>query len=160
LSSEISNYRPISVLSSFSKIYEKIISIRLNSFIKKQYSEFKSIWISIMSFNIYDTFRHILQSIWIYRSRQICKWGVYWPTKSFDRIDHSILLAKLKYYGIRGKTLSWFTDYLKNRKLFVVFADIQSEKKLITHGVPQGSILGPTLFILWHKWHGTVFKQF
>jgi len=44
--------------------------------------------------------------------------------KAFDTIDHSILLAKLQYYGIRGKALGWFTDYLKNRKQVVAFADI------------------------------------
>merc|ERR1712002_317095 len=70
-------------------------------------------------------------------------------SKAFDTLDHKILLHKLKSYGIRGLALSWFNDYLMNRKKYVVFDSTDSEKLNITRSVPQGSILGPLLFFLY-----------
>ena len=67
--------------------------------------------------------------------------------KAFDTIDHEILLYKLSYYGIRGRALEWFKDYLADRKQFVSIHGHDSHLKLISCGVPQGSILGPLLFI-------------
>ena len=69
--------------------------------------------------------------------------------KAFDTVDHTILLRKLKMYGIRGKVHDWFSSYLNNRSQFEQYNDYNSEKKHITHGVPQGSILWPLLFIIY-----------
>ena len=63
--------------------------------------------------------------------------------KAFDTVDHNIPLSKLKLYGIRGSTHSWFKSYLSNRKQYVEYNNFKSDTKTITHGVPQGSILGP-----------------
>ena len=70
-------------------------------------------------------------------------------SKAFDTIDHSILLNKLNYYGIQGNSLKWFESYLTNRKQHVEFKECLSTLKVITTGVPQGSILGPLLFIIY-----------
>ena len=70
-------------------------------------------------------------------------------SKAFDTIDHNILLYKLQHYGIRGKALEWFRDYLSNRKQFVNLNGNASRFKLISCGVPQGSLLGPLLFLLY-----------
>ncbi len=70
-------------------------------------------------------------------------------SKAFDTIDHNILLHKLEYYGFRGNVLSWFTDYLHNRQQYVYYNSCKSNYKNIICGVPQGSILGPLLFILY-----------
>ena len=75
--------------------------------------------------------------------------GVYLDLeKAFDTIDHQILFKKLYAIGIRGNSHDWFKSYLTNRKQFVSYNDVLLETVQISHGVPQGSILGPLLFIL------------
>ena len=70
-------------------------------------------------------------------------------SKAFDTINHKILLAKLSHYGIRGKALEWFTSYLSNRSQYVHANGVDSQIKTIDCGVPQGSLLGPLLFIIY-----------
>ena len=72
-------------------------------------------------------------------------------SKAFDALNHNILLGKLYHYGFRGCTLDWFSSYLSNRSQFVSINDVTSNSRFITCGVPQGSILGPLLFILYIK---------
>ena len=69
-------------------------------------------------------------------------------SKAFDRVWHAGLIHKLKSAGISGNLLSWFTNYLTGRKQRVVMSNVQSARNFITAGVPQGSILGPLLFLL------------
>ena len=69
--------------------------------------------------------------------------------KAFDTVNHKILISKLKYYGVRGIALKWFETYLSNRSQFVTIHDKQSSTNLTSSGVPQGSILGPLLFLIY-----------
>ena len=70
-------------------------------------------------------------------------------SKAFDTLDHTILISKLRHYGIKGTALQLLLSYLSNRKQFVQYGDILSQKTDILLGVPQGSILGPLLFIIY-----------
>ena len=70
-------------------------------------------------------------------------------SKAFDTVVHSILIRKLRHYGIRGIANDWFTSYLHNRRQHVSIGSTKSDDIVITHGVPQGLVLGPLLFLLY-----------
>ena len=81
-------------------------------------------------------------------------------SKAFDTLDHNILLNKLHYYGIKGKELDWFKSYLTNRFQFVEIDGTISDTNLLTTGVPQGSVLGPLLFLIYMNDIETVSETF
>ena len=144
------NYRPISVLPCISKIYEKVIYKRLTSYLdlhnilnKNQYG-FRNNRSTIMA--VTDFIEQISTSL----DQGSAAVGVFLDlSKAFDTIDHKILLDKLYFYGIRGTPHLWLKNYLENRKQFVDFNGTQSHRHNITCGVPQGSILGPLLFLIY-----------
>ena len=144
------NYRPISVLPSFSKIFEKIVLNRMMSYLHvkdilscSQYG-FRQNHSTYMA--IIDMYDKISTSL----DNNEFSIGVFIDlSKAFDVLDHNILLRKLEHYGFRGIVLSWFRSYLQCRKQYVLFNGIPSSLQNISHGVPQGSILGPLLFILY-----------
>ena len=70
-------------------------------------------------------------------------------SKAFDTVNHGILLSKLYHYGVRGIPLKWFENYLYNRSQFVKIDNIKSSYETIICGIPQGSTLGPLLFLLY-----------
>jgi len=146
----LQNYRSTSVLSSFSKIYEKIIFKRLLKYLEinnilsnSQYGFRKNHSICMSLIDMYDK---------IGSATDRCEFsiGIFVDlSKTFDTLDHGILLKKLEYYGIRGIALQCFKSYLGNAKQCVELNGARSEHKHISIGVPQGLILVPLLFILY-----------
>ena len=150
-SSSLGNYRPISVLPVFSKILEKIMYNRVYSFL----SEGKLLYKKQFGFQKNTSTEHaILQLIDdITKAFSDGKYtlGVFIDlSKAFDTVNHEILLKKMDLYGVRGISKKWFESYLKNRKQFVNSSDkINTTFLEIQCGVPQGSILGPLLFLIY-----------
>ena len=144
------NYRPISVLPCFSKIFKKIIANRLLSFLLK----YNILYDHQFGFIPGKSTTHAILSLVDYLinsfedNKLTC--GIFLDiSKAFDTIDHNILLSKVYKYGIRGNTLIWFMNYLSNRYQFVSINNASSSFLRIESGVPQGSILGQILFILY-----------
>ena len=144
---DINNYRPISHLSSFSKILEKIVHCRLSCFLEKHnfFSKFRfgfrenhstELAVSYLVSEIANTMENGFITIGIFLDL----------SKAFDTINHQILLTKLHHYGIKGNVLNWFASYLLNQQQYSEYGNAKSSSQILRHGVPQGSILGPLLF--------------
>ena len=145
-----SNYRPISLLSIFSKIIEKLMYNRLYNFFEDQ----NVLYSLQFGFRAKHSTLHALISMTECIKKTIDDGmfgiGVFIDIqKAFDTVNHSILLKKLEHYGIRGVTLDWFSSYLSERKQYVSINGHSSEKLAISCGVPQGSVLGPLLFLIY-----------
>ena len=144
-----SNYRPISLLSIFSKIFEKVMYKRLYELLKKN----NILYSSQFGFRSKHSTSHTLISM-SEKIRNTVDNGNYGCgifidlKKAFDTVNHSMLLRKLDHYGIRGISLQWFESYLSNRNQYVSVNGHTSEQLSIMHGVPQGSMLGPLVFFI------------
>ena len=147
---DVRNYRPISVLTSFSKVFEKVVFNRLNSFCDKnnilndsQYG-FRKKHSSYMA--LLDLYNRIAES----RENKEHAIGIFIDlSKAFDTINHNILIDKLYKYGVRGVVKDWFRSYLSDRKQYVIYNGKTSLLRDVVCGVPQGSVLGPLLFLLY-----------
>ena len=146
----VNNYRPISLFNSVSKILERLvfdkvypivnplISPNQHGFMRKRKRSIQSQLISNYDIIGNDLDKGVQNDI-IFLDF----------SKAFDKVPHNLLLHKLKTFGFNNKLLNWFTNYLSERSQTVIVEGKQSENLSVTSGVPQGSILGPFLFILY-----------
>ena len=148
--SDVNNYRPISLLPVMSKILERIFYKRLCSFLsqvdffhqyqfgfRKKHSTSNAL--TVMVENVTKAFEEKKYTLGVFLDL----------SKAFDTIDHNILLYKLHHYGVRGLPYEWLKSYLSNRSLQTKINGKLSAPALINLGVPQGSILGPLLFLIY-----------
>ena len=148
--SDLGNYRPISILSPISKLFESLISTKIMSYLESnnmlhssQFAYRKKI----------STEHAVIAMIEEWRKRLDEGFDVIAIfldlSKAFDTVNHKILLAKLTYYNFHSNLINLIANYLTNRKIKVKVNDALSESQEIDVGVPQGSVLGPLLFIIY-----------
>ena len=148
---DFNNYRPISLLSSFSKLFEKIVAkqllryLHINDILYKHQYGFRaghstSHPVLHLSEKIYNSLNQkpSAKTLTIFIDLK----------KAFDTVDHEILLKKLDHYGVKNTSNLWFKNYLHEREQFVSINGTESNRTKIICGVPQGSVLGPLLFLL------------
>jgi hypothetical protein len=147
---DISNYRPISLLLSLSKIFEKLMAERIVNFANK-YNIFSECQHGFRKGKTTDnaTMSLITQITTSLDSKNKVLGMFCDLSKAFDCVNHEILLMKLQYYGIRGVTNTWIRSYLENRQQTVQVNNTKSNLNTVLLGVPQGSILGPLLFLFY-----------
>lgn len=146
----VTNYRPISLLPILSKIIEKIMNIRLVDFLEKSSFLFQGQYGFRKNSNSETAVMDIISDIHIKLDKnENCGIISLDLCKAFDTVDHKILLSKMYQIGIRGNAYTWFCNYLSNRYQFVYANSQSSSYKRIVCGVPQGSVLAPSLFLIY-----------
>jgi hypothetical protein len=146
----VTNYRPISLLSAVSKVIEKVVHKRLYYFLESNDKFYENQYGFRPKRSTVNAITHFVNDTIKSLENKEATLSVFLDlSKAFDTIDHNILLKKLEFYGVRGLPLKWFTSYLNNRKQFVQYDKRASKCLDIKCGVPQGSVLGPLLFIIY-----------
>ena len=148
-SMDMGNYRPISNLSIINKIFEKVIHARLSEHIEtnnvitnSQFGFRKNLSTQSALLSLTDKILNTLGSNHVGAALFMDF------KKAFDSINHDILLRKLQFYGFHGKIYQWIKSYLSNRSQYIKLEEAESSLQNIEFGVPQGSILGPLLFLI------------
>ena len=144
------NYRSVSVWPLFSKLLERIVYNRLIEIFNKhsvlydyQFGIRKLYSTHMALITLIDKMSNALDE----GSKVV---GIFLDfSKAFDTIDHDILILKSEHYGVRGPPLDWFKNYLNSRFQYVMYNGIKSYQSQVTCGVPQWSILGPLLFLIY-----------
>ena len=144
------NYRPISLLSIFNKLLEKLMFKRLIDFIEKNNMFYDRQFGFKAKHSTDHAILSIIDKIQRASDKSDFSCGIFLDfSKAFDTVNHKILLKKVEYYGVRGIARNWFASYLYNRQQTVVINNTASDPQNFTCGIPQGSVLGPILFLIY-----------
>lgn len=146
----ISNYRPISLINNFAKVFEKCLKERLANFLKTNGVLHKNQYGFIEGMGTADAMHEVIKEITNNLDKNKKCIGVFLDlAKAFDTVNHEKLLDVLSHYGVRGTVSNVFRSYLTNRVQHVRIMDNLSDPIIIKMGVPQGTVLGPILFIIY-----------
>ena len=145
-----SNFRPISTLSALTQIFEKLVYKQLINYIEKHDILFQFQFGFRKGHSTAQAVSETADNLREAIDNNLYTCGVFIDfSKAFDTVNHEILLKKLESYAIRGMPLKWFTSYLNNRQQYVAIGHTESPRQAMTCGIPQGSTLGPLLFLLY-----------
>ena len=149
-SKSINNYRPITVLPLFSKIFEKCMSARLTKFLTKFSLITPNQFGFVKGLSCFDAISSLMEYLYSQINKNKHVISVFIDLKkAYDTVNHTILLKKMESYGVRGISSDWFKSYLKDRPQCVRIGKSESEYEICRFGVPQGSVLGSLLFLIY-----------
>ena len=146
----IGNYRPISVITSLTKIFEKCFNNRMTAFLSKYNLISTQQYGSVRERSTTDAMYKLVSTVMAHlNNKRKCITAFLDLEKAFDTVSHAKLMNILPKYGIRGTSLKLVENYLEDRFQVVKINGVVSEKLRISTGIPQGTVLGPTLFLLY-----------
>ena len=147
---QFTNYRPISLLPTISKLFDRILFKQLFTFFHNNKLLYNSQYGFREGHSTEYATLELVDRIILDMDKKTTPVNIYLDlSKAFDTLDHHILIKKLEYYGLHGTSLQLMDSFLTNRKQFVEIDESKSDMLLLPTGVPQGSILGPLLFIIY-----------